>query len=92
MNQLVAIRMLKALGVVCDVADDGVEAVEACKKCLYDIVLMVRRHPSILGWGWCKNPVDVGYWNRKNKVWVCNLEAEYLGMCAAPRFSYHGYM
>ena len=50
-NQLVAVRMLKALGVVCDVADDGVEAVEACRKCLYDVVLMVRRRPSILGWG-----------------------------------------
>ena len=66
-NQLVAVRMLKALGVVCDVADNGVEAVEACKKSLYDIVLMVRRHPSILGRGWCKIPIDVGYWNRKNE-------------------------
>ena len=42
-NQLVAVRMLKTLGVVCDVADNGVQAVEACKKGVYDVVLMVRR-------------------------------------------------
>ena len=90
-NQLVAVRMLKALGVVCDVADDGVEAVEACKKRLYDIVLMVRRHPSIPGWGCCSHPVDVG-WYRKNKessirsgyavlkrsTWVCVLPPDSL--------------
>ena len=44
LNQLVAVRMLKALGVVCDVAKNGVEGVEACKKGVYVIVLMVSKN------------------------------------------------
>ena len=51
-NQLVAVRMLKALGAVCDVADNGLEAVAACKKGVYDVVLMVRGNVAYGLWGW----------------------------------------
>ncbi|MFZ5562066.1 MAG: ATP-binding protein [Pseudomonadota bacterium] len=39
-NQIVAVEMLKRLGCTVDVAADGQEAVTACQRCHYDLVLM----------------------------------------------------
>ena len=40
-NQMVITRMLKQMGVDCDVVDNGLKALDACKTTSYNLVLMV---------------------------------------------------
>ncbi len=48
-NQKVAAKMLSKLGLSCDIAYHGVEAVEACAKRRYDLVLMDCQMPILDG-------------------------------------------
>ena len=48
-NQMAAIRMLQMLGYQVDVAVNGLEAVEACRKIDYGIVLMDNQMPEMDG-------------------------------------------
>jgi PAS domain S-box-containing protein len=48
-NRVVAQRMLQLLGYTADIASDGIEAVNACKKTPYDIVLMDVQMPNLDG-------------------------------------------
>lgn len=48
-NRFVVLRMLSRLQVDADVAADGVQAVEACKKCTYDLILMDIHMPEMDG-------------------------------------------
>ena len=48
-NQKVALRTLKALGYDADLAEDGVEAVEAVRHATYDVVLMDIQMPRLDG-------------------------------------------
>ena len=49
-NQLVATEMLKGIGVVSDVANNGQEALSACKGATYDLVLMDCNMPVMDGY------------------------------------------
>ena len=49
-NQRIAVRMLETLGHRADVAASGVEAVEACARVPYDLVLMDCRMPIMDGY------------------------------------------
>jgi signal transduction histidine kinase/CheY-like chemotaxis protein len=49
-NQKVAIRMLQKLGFRCDVAGNGLEAVDALKRCRYDLVFMDCQMPEMDGY------------------------------------------
>lgn len=48
-NQKVAERMLKQLGLDCDMVSDGKQAVEACQRKTYDIVFMDMEMPEMDG-------------------------------------------
>lgn len=48
-NQMVAVRMLQKLGVQADLATDGHEAVQACARTRYDLVLMDCQMPEMDG-------------------------------------------
>ncbi|HVS18829.1 MAG TPA: response regulator [Planctomycetota bacterium] len=48
-NRRVAVRMLEKLGHLVDVAEDGLQAVEACGNAAYDIVLMDCQMPVLDG-------------------------------------------
>ena len=48
-NQKVAVRILERLGYKVDVADDGNEALEACARTRYDVVLMDVQMPGLDG-------------------------------------------
>ncbi|CAN0178341.1 unnamed protein product [Discosporangium mesarthrocarpum] len=48
-NRRVVMHMLRALQVHCDYAADGVEAVAACRKQEYDIILMDMMMPNMDG-------------------------------------------
>ncbi len=48
-NQKVAVRILERLGYKVDVADDGNEALEACERTRYDVVLMDVQMPGLDG-------------------------------------------
>jgi signal transduction histidine kinase/CheY-like chemotaxis protein len=48
-NQLVILRMLEARGLVADVAASGLEAVDACARVPYDLVLMDCQMPEMDG-------------------------------------------
>ena len=48
-NQKVAVRILERLGYKVDVADDGNEALEACQRTRYDVVLMDVQMPGLDG-------------------------------------------
>jgi two-component system sensor histidine kinase/response regulator len=48
-NQRVAVRMLEKLGYRCDLAADGREAVDACERVHYDLVLMDCQMPVMDG-------------------------------------------
>ena len=50
-NQIIAIEMLKTAGYQVDVADNGLEAVEAVQHQLYDLILMDVHMPSMDGIG-----------------------------------------
>jgi len=50
-NQIIAIEMLKTAGYQVDVADNGIEAVEAVQHQSYDLVLMDVHMPSMDGIG-----------------------------------------
>ena len=49
-NQKIALRMLETLGHRADVAGNGVEAVQACRRVPYDLVLMDCRMPVMDGY------------------------------------------
>ena len=49
MNQIVAVRLLQNLGYKCDVAANGVEAIQALLSLPYDIVLMDCQMPELDG-------------------------------------------
>jgi signal transduction histidine kinase/DNA-binding response OmpR family regulator/HPt (histidine-containing phosphotransfer) domain-containing protein len=48
-NQMAAVRMLEMLGYQTDVAVNGIEAVEACRRVAYGIVLMDNQMPEMDG-------------------------------------------
>ena len=48
-NQRVALRFLERLGYRCDLAANGVEAVEAVERQLYDVILMDVQMPEMNG-------------------------------------------
>ncbi len=48
-NQLVAAKLLERLGLISDIADNGVEAVKAIKNSHYDLVLMDIQMPEMDG-------------------------------------------
>ena len=48
-NQKVAGSILKNMGIIPDIASNGIEAVEACKRKKYDIVLMDIQMPEMDG-------------------------------------------
>lgn len=48
-NQLVCAKMLKSLGMTCEVAENGLEAVNACTEKQYDVVLMDYHMPVMDG-------------------------------------------
>ena len=48
-NQMAAVRMLEMLGYQVDVAVNGIEAVEACRRVDYGIVLMDNQMPEMDG-------------------------------------------
>jgi len=50
MNQKIAEAMLKQMGLTCDVASDGGEAVEMWRKNAYDIIFMDCRMPNMDGY------------------------------------------
>ena len=50
MNQRVARKMLDKLGLDCDCANDGQEALAALDKQAYDLVLMDCQMPVLDGW------------------------------------------
>lgn len=49
LNQLVVTELLRILGVRCDTAQDGLEAVDACRAANYDLVLMDVEMPRMNG-------------------------------------------
>jgi CheY-like chemotaxis protein len=49
-NRLVALRMLRILGCEADCAEDGLQAVEACSRKEYDVVLMDCQMPVMDGY------------------------------------------
>src|SRR4029077_11079178 len=48
-NQIAAVRMLEKLEIQADVASDGVQAVAACQRSKYDMVLMDGEMPEMDG-------------------------------------------
>jgi CheY-like chemotaxis protein len=50
-NQMVALRLLKLIGLDADVAADGVEAVAAARRQEYDLILMDCEMPNLDGYG-----------------------------------------
>ena len=48
-NQMVAVRFLEKLGLKADVASNGLQVVEACKRIKYDLVLMDCQMPEMDG-------------------------------------------
>lgn len=48
-NQMVAVRMLERLGYFCDVAANGLEALESLHRLPYDLVLMDMQMPEMNG-------------------------------------------
>ncbi|MBF0449454.1 MAG: response regulator [Candidatus Magnetomorum sp.] len=48
-NQTIISRLLKKLGIDSDIAKDGIEAIEAVKKKLYDIIFMDIQMPRMDG-------------------------------------------
>jgi signal transduction histidine kinase/ActR/RegA family two-component response regulator len=48
-NQKVAVKMLQKLGISCDIANDGLEAVAASEEKDYDIILMDYHMPNMDG-------------------------------------------
>ena len=50
-NQIIAIEMLKSAGYEVDVADNGIEAADAVRHAVYDLVLMDVHMPSMDGLG-----------------------------------------
>lgn len=48
-NQLVAMNFMKKLGYQADLVENGLEAVEACKKVFYDLILMDQMMPVMDG-------------------------------------------
>lgn len=49
LNQLVAMERLKQMGITCDIANNGLEAVEMVQKGLYDAILMDIQMPVMDG-------------------------------------------
>ncbi|AFL76117.1 response regulator [Thiocystis violascens] len=50
-NQMVTLKLLKHLGLQADVVNNGVEAVEASKQSVYDVILMDVQMPELDGIG-----------------------------------------
>lgn len=48
-NQMIALELLSSVGIEADVAENGKEAVEACKQKIYDLVLMDIQMPIMDG-------------------------------------------
>lgn len=53
-NQTVIVRMLQRLGVVADVAGNGIEAVEMCSREIYQAVFMDCQMPELDGYEACR--------------------------------------
>lgn len=49
-NQMIFVKFLKKQGLICDVAVNGLEAVEACKQKSYDIIFMDCQMPEMDGY------------------------------------------
>ncbi len=49
-NQKIALKMLQRLGYRADVANDGLEALEAVQRQIYDVVFMDVQMPEMDGW------------------------------------------
>ncbi len=74
-NQKVAIRMLERLGYRADVAGNGVEAVEACQRIAYDLVLMDCQMPELDGFGATKRIRDAARGSETDSPWIVALTA-----------------
>jgi two-component system, sensor histidine kinase SagS len=71
-NQLVAQQMIEMLGLSCDIAENGAEAVEAiAKDTHYDLVLMDVQMPIMDGYEAMKTIRHMG----KSDLVICGLSA-----------------
>lgn len=73
-NQLVAGDMLESLGVTYDLAEDGMQAVEAVMNNTYDLVFMDVQMPKMDGYTATKTLREAGM----NDVIICGLSANAL--------------
>jgi signal transduction histidine kinase/DNA-binding response OmpR family regulator len=74
-NQKVAIRMLERLGYRADVAGNGVEAVEACQRIAYDLVLMDCQMPELDGFGATQRIREAARETERDSPWIVALTA-----------------
>ncbi|CAI6010256.1 unnamed protein product [Closterium sp. NIES-65] len=71
-NRMVVVRLLGSLQVTCDVAEDGVKAVEACQAKEYDVIFMVSLSAGLnleswrlKRWGrWGRGEGEGGEWGQ----------------------------
>ena len=74
-NQRVAVGMLERLGYRADVAGNGVEAVEACQRITYDLVLMDCQMPELDGFEATKRIRDAARGSGVDSPWIVALTA-----------------
>jgi signal transduction histidine kinase/ActR/RegA family two-component response regulator len=77
-NQLVAQSMLNEIGCDCDLASNGVEALEAAQKARYDLVLMDCMMPEMDGYEATRRIRDRERANGKERVPIVALTASVL--------------
>jgi CheY-like chemotaxis protein/HPt (histidine-containing phosphotransfer) domain-containing protein len=76
-NQIIAIEMLKTAGYEVDVADNGIEAVDAVEHQPYDLILMDVHMPSMDGLGATRKIRELG--PPRGKIPIVALTADAVG-------------